>query len=237
MAKKKNHKGRNRRRANKVNELVNSVINPEIRSLQSQSKQVERDYKTGTSEANNAYERGKGDIDYIYGETADYLNSLKAKGQADATTAANKSAAAAAALSARLGDTYSGVQNSVGQELARLGISGGGNMSGLMADAANAQYMGNQASQNAMSTLSQANSNADMGMALLQGMNTGSKTSAAGKNLNARNDALSQLAANRIANLNKIGDALTETRKSRSDLFTQLFNQFQQSGWKGFLRG
>lgn len=244
MTDKRMHKGgkkkkgaSNAKKSAKVNKLVGTIIGPELRGLNSQRSQVARDYAAGVDRANTAYERGKGDIDYVFGETGSYLDSLKGKNDAEAAAATARSTAAANALRSRLGGTYSGVQDSVSNELSRLGISGGGNLSGLMSDAANAQYTADQSSANAMSTLNQSNSNAGLVMSLLQGMNQGSKGSAAGKNLNARNDALADFNTARIANLNKISDAITETRKSRSDLFTQLFNQFQQSGWKGFLKG
>lgn len=237
MAKKKGKRRSNAAKSAKVNKLVDTIVNPELRGLNSQRNQLNRDYTTGVTDANTAYNRGKGDIDHVFGETSSYLDSLKGKNDTEAAASTARSAAAADALRNRLGGTYSGVQDSVSSELSRLGISGGGNLSGLMADAANAQYTADQSNANAMSTLNQSNSNAGLVMSLLQGMNQGSKGSAAGKNLNARNDALSQLQAAKIAGLNKIGDAMTETRKSRSDLFTQLFNQFQQSGWKGFLKG
>lgn len=236
MAKKKRSGSKTKRRTAQVNKLVDSVLAPEIRGLESQRNQVQRDYMTGVNEASNLYERGKGDLDYIYGETQDFMGGLKNKSAAEAAAGRDRSAVAAQALRSRLGDTYSGVQNDSAAELARLGISGGGNMSGLLADAANAHYTADQSSENARSTLDATTGNADLVMNLLQGMNTGSKLSASGKNLNKRNDAHSALNANRISNLNKLGDAITETRASRSDLFTQLFSQLQQSGWKGFLR-
>lgn len=240
MAKKKGggkKRPSNARKSAKVNRLVDTIVNPELRGLSSQRNQVARDYATGVGQANTAYERGKGDIEHVFGETGAYLDMLKGRNATEAAAGVNRSDAAAAALRSRLGDTYSGVQNSAASELARLGISAGGNFGGLMADAANAQYTADQASANARSTMDQSNSNAGLVMSLLQGMNQGSKMGAAGKNLNARNDALAELSAARIAQLNKIGDAMQETRKSRSDLFTQLFNQFQQSGWKGYLKG
>lgn len=239
MAKKKGggkKRPSNARKSAKVNRLVDTIINPELRSLNSQRSQVARDYATGVGQANTAYERGKGDISHVFGESSAYLDMLKGRNDAEASAGASRSDAAAAALRSRLGDTYSGVQSGVSSELARLGITGGGNLSGLMADAANAQYTADQAGANARSTMDQSNSNAGLVMSLLQGMNQGSKMGASGKNLNARNDSLAELSAARIAQLNKIGDAMQETRKSRSDLFTQLFNQFQQSGWKGFLK-
>lgn len=244
MTAKKHGKGKgkkkgptNAQKSAKVNKLVGTIIGPELRGLNSQRSQVARDYAAGVDRANTAYERGKGDIEHVFGETGAYLDMLKGRNDAEAAAGASRSDAAAAALRARLGNTYSGVQSGVESELARLGISGGGNLSGLMADAANAQYTADQASANARSTLDQSNSNAGLVMSLLQGMNQGSKMSAAGKNLNARNDAIADFNTARISQLNKIGDAIQETRKSRSDLFTQLFNQFQQSGWKGFLKG
>lgn len=240
MAKKKHGKGRKSVQASRrrrVNDLIDSIINPEIRGLQSQRNQLNRDYQQGLNTANTQYERGKGDIEHVFGEVGEFLTGQAAKNTAEGSAAVGRSEAAAQALRSRLGDTYSGVQSGAESELARLGISAGGNMGGLQADAANAMYTADQSNTNAMTTLNQSNSNTAQMMNLLQGMNSGSKMSASGKNLNARNDTLAQLAAARIANLNKIGDALTETRKSRSDLYTQLFNQFQQSGWKGFMGG
>lgn len=230
-------KGKNARKSRKVNNLVDTIIKPEVRGLKSQRKQVNRDYETGVGKATTAYNTAKADIDAVHNTTGGYLSNLASSSAQAGQDAVSRSQAAAEALKQRLSNTYSGVQSASQAELDRLGLGGQANFLGLMGDAANAQAVADQSNSNAQASLGMANNNQAIMMNLLQGMNAGSRVSAHNKNLQSRDTGLTDLRDNRISALNKINDAIGETRKSRSDLFTQLFNQFQQSGWKGFLKG
>lgn len=187
----------------KVNRLVDSVINPQIRALEGQRGQLDRDFQAANA-----------DVDYVHGETADYLNKLKSTSDTEAANARAMSTAAADALRSRLGGTYSGAQNSAMAELQRLGISQGGNFSGLQADAANANAVADQSSTNALTTLDAQSNNSNSFMAGLMGMNTGSRQ--AGHLANQRAYAENQ---------NKLLQAVTETQMSRKDLAVQLMAQ------------
>lgn len=187
----------------KVKKLVNSIIKPQLRDLESQRGQIDRDY-----------DKVNADINYNTGETADYLNKLKSNSDTEAANARVQSQAAADALRSRLGDTYSGVQNSAMAELQRLGIAQGGNFSGLQADAANANYVADQSSANALSTLDAQTSNANSVMSTIMGMNQGSRSAAMLNNQRNRADYI-----------NKLQDAITETHMSRKDLAVQLMAQ------------
>ena len=200
---KKSHKGDGLPGGKKVRKLVNSVVNPQIRALESQRGQLDRDYETANA-----------DVEYAHGETADYLNKLKANSDTEAANARAMSTAAADALRSRLGNNYSGVQNSAMSELERLGISQGGNFSGLQADAANANYVAEQSNTNALTTLDAQNSNANSVMSTIMGMNQGSRQAGLLANARARNDAIA-----------KLQDAITETQMSRKDLAVQLMAQ------------
>lgn len=147
MAKKKAGAKKNRRKRRVVNQLVDSVVNPQIRGLHNQRRQVIRDANVENKKANNQFSRAKGDLNYIHGETTDYLNNLAAQGAQGAQDLRNTQDTAAAALRSRLGDTYSGATNSVVNELRQLGLNPGSlNMSGMASDAAFASSMGDQSS-------------------------------------------------------------------------------------------
>ena len=223
-------------RKSNVKRLVNGVMGDEIRDLRSQSRSVRRDARDGINQANVAYERGKGDLNYVHGETSDYLSDLARRNQANQQQAVGQQAQAQQALQGMLGQTYSGAQSGASQELARLGISGGGSFQQLNADSANAQAVAAQSGANAQSTLGLAGSNASSAMQMLQGMNQGSMMQGLGQNLNARNDALSEVRNNRTDQMNEVRNAMQEARGTRKDMFFQLLQQLQQTGWDQYVQ-
>lgn len=218
-----------------VRRLTGGVLRDELNDLRRQRRMVRRESRNDAIDAKNAYKRGKQDLRHVYGESTDYLNFLRNQNQQMYSDQQNQSQAATAALQAQLGGTYSGAQQGAMDELARLGISQGGNFSQLQSDAANQQALAQQSGANAQSTMGLAAQNSDALAGLLQGMNQGQMVSDFGKNLNARNDALADVRQNKMDQMNVVREAMSDARGSRRDLFFQLLQQLQQTGWDQFM--
>lgn len=220
----------------KVKRLVNGVLREEMHDLKGQARLANRDANKEMRKARRDYHRGRGDLKYVHGETTDYLNSLAQRNQQMYADQAQSTAASTAALQSMLGGTYSGAQNQGMEELARLGIEGGGNFGQLQADQANAQSLAAISGNNAQSTGALANSNAQLAMQSLQGMNQGSYMQGIGQNLNARNNAFQDIRSNRIDQINEVRHAMKDAKSERRDLFFQLLQQLQQTGWNQYLQ-
>lgn len=217
--------------------LAQATINKEIRNLREQRRQVNRDTRNQTNKSKSLYQRGVGDLNYVNDEVTDFLGSTQQKNQQMYADQRSQQEQASAALQQSLGDTYSGAQSGAAAELARLGISGGGNFGGLIADQANAQGVAQQSGANALSTMDLASGNASQMGQLLQGMAAGSHISNIGRNLNAYNDRQSTILQNRTDQMDKVNQAIRDTNDSRNDIYLQLLQQLQQTGWGQYLQG
>jgi hypothetical protein len=222
-------------RKQRVKRLVNGVIRDEVRDLDRERKSVRREYKRDAVDVNRQYKRGRQDLKHVFGETGDYLGYLGNQASDQAQQQSNQIALAQKALEQQLGNTYTGAADQVTGELDRLGISGGGSLGQLQADYANNQALGAQAGANAQSTLGLMGGNTQQMMGLLQGMNQGSYMSNAGLNLQRRNDALIEARGNRDENMQAIRDAIRDVRGGRRDLFFQMLNQLQETGWGQYM--
>jgi hypothetical protein len=208
----------------------------EMNGLEKQGRQVERDAEIGLNKARTNYNRGVGDLNYVHGETDDYLKNLAQRSAATTQQGMSQQQQAQAALQGMLGDTYSGASAGASNELARLGIQGGGNLQQLNADYLNSQAVGAQASQNAQSTTQATGDNAAIAMQMLQGMNQGSMMQGIGQNLNSFNDQSQALQDNRTGQMNEVRQAMQEANQTRKDLYFQLLQQLQQTGWDQFVQ-
>jgi hypothetical protein len=223
-------------RTKKVRRLVNGVIREEMNDLRAQGRQVKQDANNENRKARRDYRRGGQDLTYVHGETQDYLNNLAQRNQQMYQDQSQQSALSAQALGSMLGNTYSGAQSQGMEELARLGITGGGNFSGLQADQANAQSLAAIGGQNTQDTMGLQNSNAQLAMQSLQGMNQGSYMQGVGQNLNARNDKQQEILTNRVNQMNQVRHAMKDAKGERRDLFFQMLQQLQQTGWDQYLQ-
>lgn len=219
----------------KVRRLVNGVLRDEIKDLRREKAQIRRDLRHQTQQARRDYRRGKGDLEHVFGETGDYISFLGDQTQQTYEDQSAQSAAATAALQQQIADTYSGANTGVNSELARLGIEGGANLGGLASDQANAQSVAAQTGLNAQTTMGMASANSSQLMNLISGMNQGSYMSAMGQNLNNRNDNLTEINRDRQDNFNAVRDAIRDVKGSRKDMFFQLLNQLQETGWSQYM--
>lgn len=219
-----------------VNRLVNGLMREEMNGLEKQARGIDRDAEIGLNRARTNYNRGVGDLNYVHGETGDYLQNLAQRSAAGTQQAMSQQQQAQAALQGMLGDTYSGAQQGASDELARLGIQGGGNLGQLQSDYLNSQAVGAQSSQNAQSTSQATGDNAAIAMQLLQGMNQGSMMQGIGQNLNKFNDQSQTLQDNRMGQMNEVRQAMQEANQTRKDLYFQLLQQLQQTGWDQFVQ-
>lgn len=223
-------------RKSNVSRLVNGLMREEMNGLNKQARGIKTDATQGINRARTDYNRGVGDLNYVHGETSDYLSSLAQRNTQNTQNAQGQAQVAQQALQAMLGDTYSGAQSGANQELARLGIQGGGSFEQLGQDSANAQAVAQQTGANNQSTLGMIGQNSAAGMEMLQGMNQGSMMQGLGQNLNARNDAMAEVSNNRIDQLNEVRQAMQEANATRKDLFFQLLQQLQQTGWDQYVQ-
>lgn len=200
----------------KVNSLVDGIINAEVRQQRESSRS-----------AQDTYERSVGDINAIFRETD---KGIKAT---NATYAQNRDAAkqgvneSAARQQSNLASIYGGAASGVNAELERLGINGaaGTGVAGLMADQAWQQGEAIQSRDNINNIINVgAGNNAALGSALLS-MNTGERVSQLGQARNTRDTAVS-----------KVRDAIIEARKKRPDLFNQMLEQLQNTGWNQYFQ-
>lgn len=221
---------------NYVNRLVKGLIKPAINDLRLQKNQLNHDTLNAVRHTREDYTRGQGDLSYVHGETGDYLNSLGQKNSQLYNNTNSHLDAANAALKAQLGNTYSGAQNAAQDELARLGIQGGGSFAQLGADQANALATGDQANTNAHTTAELAGGNAAAALQMLAGMNQGSYMQGVGQNLNKQQTALADIRAQNLQGKHDIRQAMVDARGSRKDAVLQLLQQLQQTGWSQYLQ-
>src|SRR5690606_38612649 len=71
---------------------------------------------------------------------------------------------------------------------------------------------------------------------LLLGMNAGSKASHAGRLLNTKQDAITEIQQNRLDELARLRDETRTTRQHKGDLRLQLLMQLQETGWNQYLQ-
>lgn len=218
-----------------VDRLVNGIIREEMADLRDERQDVNAESRNAQRQARTDYQRGRGDLRHVFGETRDYLGNLGRQTQQMYGGQMDASQAATAALQQHLGGTYSGAQTGAMDELARLGIQQGGNFSGLQADAANAQAMAAQSGANAQSSMGMAAGNAGALQNLVAGMNQGSFMSHMGQNLNAKNSALADIRQKRMDGYHDVREAMQDAKGSRRDLFWQLMQQLQQTGWSQYM--
>lgn len=200
----------------KVNNLVGGIINAEVRQQRESSRA-----------AQDTYQRSVGDINKIFSETDKGIRAT------NATYAQNRDAAkqgvntSAARQSSNLDQIYGGAANNINSELERLGISGaaGAGVAGLAQDQAWQQGEAIQSRDNINNIINVGAGNAGaLGSALLS-MNTGERTSQLGQARNTRDTAVS-----------KVRDAIIEARKKRPDLFNQMLEQLQNTGWNQYFQ-
>lgn len=200
----------------KVDSLVNGIINAEVRQQRESSRS-----------AQDTYERSVGDINAIFKETDKGIratNTTYAQNRDAAKAGVN---AAADRQRASIADIYGNAGNTVNSELERLGISGaaGAGVAGLAQDQAWQQAEAIQSRDNINNIINVGAGNAAaLGSALLS-MNTGERVSQLGQARNTRDTAVA-----------KVREAIIEARKKRPDLFNQMLEQLQNTGWNQYFQ-
>lgn len=212
--------------------LTDSVIRDEVQDLRGQRREVSRAARHAKKEVRNQYRRGAEDLEYVAGETADYVQSRNAATQAGFEAQSLEQNAAAMALQNQLQNVYDAGEGSATAEMARLGITGASGFLGQLAsDRANAQTMGAQTSANNSANLGLAQQNAGAVGNLLSGMVQGQYLSGIGQNLNSKNDGMNEVRDEERDQLSLVREAIREARGSRKDTFFQLLQQLRSSGW------
>jgi hypothetical protein len=182
------------------------------------------------------YERGMGDLNYVHGEVGDYLNNMGAQNMQMFQGQMGQQEQANAALQGQLQGTFDSAQGDVIAELNRLGISGGANTGGIVADRGWQQAQGAQQGANALQSMGMMQQNSGVAQNLIAGMNQGSLTQGYGQNLNAYNDAQSATNQDRMDQLSEINNAMWDAQAGRKDVFFQLLQQLQQTGWSQYMQ-
>lgn len=212
--------------------LTDSVIRDEVQDLRGQRREISRAARHAKKEVRNQYQRGMGDLDYVAGETSDYVASQNAQAQAGFNAQSLEQNAAAMALQNQLQNVYDAGEGSATAEMSRLGITGASGFLGQLAsDRANAATMGAQTSSNNAANLGLAQANAGAVGNLLSGMVQGTYLSGIGQNLNSRNDGMNSLREEEQDQLSLVREAIREAQGSRKDTFFQLLQQLRQTGW------
>lgn len=212
--------------------LTNSVIRDEVQDLRGQRREISRAARHAKKEVRTQYRRGAEDLEYVAGETADYVGAQNAQSQAGFNVQSLEQNAAAMALQNQLQNVYDAGEDSATAEMARLGITGASGFLGQLAgDRANAQTMGAQTSANNAANLGLAQQNAGAVGNLLSGMVQGQYLSGIGQNLNSKNDGMNEVRDEERDQLSLVREAIREAQGSRKDTFFQLLQQLKSSGW------
>lgn len=217
--------------AQKARRLTNGIIRGEVRDLKAQRREVNQSADNANALTETQYTRGVGDLTAVRDETTEFINRMNAQNQSTFDTSKMQETAAAAALQQQLGGIYGKEQSAMGSELGQLGLDPSQFSSQLSDDAANAQGVGAINAATSQSNLSLANQNSGQLGSLLQGMAQGSFISHLGQNLNSRNDSLAETGQERIDQLGLVREAIADAKGSRKDVFFELLNQLQQTGW------
>ena len=225
MAKKKRKLPKNRRIARR---LSNDIINAERRDLRNSAIDIRRGAASDQREALASYERGRGDLEYIRGETDDFLAGMNQKNADMYSGMRSTQEAATTALRGQLSSTYDNAQSGANEELARLGIPTGGNFSQMQADKGFSDAQAQQAGSNATSTMDLNAANASMLGGMLRSMNQGSFNANSGKNLNAYNDQKTKIIENKNNQMGKVRQSQADLSKRRGEVFFQILQSLRK---------
>src|SRR6185369_9701095 len=77
-----------------ANQLVNGEIRAGVDSLRQDRRIARRQAKRDRSQTNADYKRSLGDLNYVYGETGDYINNMNGQINQAYTDQASRTAAA-----------------------------------------------------------------------------------------------------------------------------------------------
>ncbi len=220
---------------NRVNRLVDAQIRAGLNDLRKERRMIRRETATERRAAKRDYERGLGDLNYIYGETADYTNALGNQIQQNYSGLRDRSQAAQSALVQALSGNSTGVAGQLTSDLSDLGISGV-DASQFQADAANALNVAAQTGANNMANINAAASGAADISSLIQGMVAGSKASAYGSQLNDLNDRLFEASQAKRDGYAQVREAISDLKGTRKDLTLQMLQQLGGSQWGKYLR-
>ena len=225
---------KNKKMAGLVNALVQSQIRAGVDDARKERRMIRREADSSRRKAIKNNRRALGDLNYIFGETGDYMKAMGQQidqqyGQSQAALQASQ-----AALTQQLQANSQGVAGAVGGDLAALGISNMSDM-GFQNDALLAQNLATQQGANQQANLSAQQQGAAAISALLQGMNAGSKMSQYGIQNNALNDELYEIAQGKRDGYNQVREAISDLRGKRGDLTLQQLQALAGSQWAKYL--
>lgn len=215
--------------------LVNPQIRKQINQLKRERRKIRQGVRDDRQDINNNYEQTVGDLNYIYSESGEFIQSqndlINQQYEANRTKAEQAQAALAAQLAANGANNAAGVDS----ELARLGIGGSGNMGQFAADQSYAQNTAALSGADNLANLGlMAQGSATVG-SLLAGMNKGSQASQLGQALNTKNDALQELKNNKMDSFLQVNQAIKDAKATRPELINSMLNQLAQTGWAQFV--
>ncbi len=188
--------------------LASATIRDELRGLRPE-----------IGAANRQYDRSIGDINYLFGESGDYINYQNNLMAQQNTAARTQAQQLASQLSAQLASNGTQAQSGANSELSRMGLGQAEIPGYFAADQANAQNVASIMGANSDSNLAMMGTAGAQVGNLLAGANAASKASAAGRAMGNRDEMIA-----------KVRDAMRQMKGSRKDLTLQLLEQLAQSG-------
>lgn len=218
-----------------VNSVVNGQIRAGVNDARKERRVVRREAATARRAAVRDYKRSLGDLDYIYGETGDYVKNMGQQIHDQYAQQTTRAEAAQAALVQQLQSNSTDTGQGLSSELSRLGLQGVDN-SQFAADAQNAVNVAQQTGANDLSNISAQQTGADAISSLLGGMVAGSRASGYGTAQNTLDTNLYDIYQTKRDGYNQVREAISDLRGTRKDLTAQMLQQLGGGHWGRYLR-
>jgi hypothetical protein len=208
---------------------VNADIRRAVRGLRNEKDARKTDMRYDISNANALYDRSQGDINHIFGEVNDNIQTQAILNRLAGNQAANTQDFAQ--LGQGIDATTDANKAALMAELSRLGIQSSANTQQMDTDSNFAQLMAqtNGANSNA-NLLAMGQGAGDIG-SLISQMSNASRASNIGQQVNRRNDSIGDARQEFRAERDELRNGMRDERSQRGTRIWDLYRQLEDQGY------
>lgn len=216
---------------NMVRQLINQTVRPELMAMRGDRRYINRQADNATADANSLYGRSVGDLNYVFGEAGDYINSLGGQINSGYDQTAQKIAGANASGQAQMQANTNAATAAIQNQLSALGLGNAGVDPRLTSDAAFSQNQAVQQGANEAANLAASQQSANTMTQLLGGMIAGSKASNLGQAAQNRMTGINDINRAKQDDMASVNDAMRELRASKPGMIREMLLQLQAQGF------
>lgn len=220
----------------RARDLVQADTNAQLRAKLAELRQGKNSYTKAVRQEKNLGKRRREDLNYIFGETADYLAGL----EGDQNTRYDNRADNLKELFGNLEQKNQNVSdrnyNELQSEMRRLGIEGGltGN---FQRDANFMEMLGNTSEGNALANLQSDRRSAKSIMDMFQGTMKGERASQIGQAWNDQGDALADIRSDYGTLFSNLRGDISDIRANKGKAIQELLMTLEDQGYQRFAEG